>query len=205
LGLIRLTAEIRWFWPDRPPQEFHGWFVGASAAWTAASSTKTRVDEYLRDPDQDSLGIKKRGRGDVEIKGLISRRDKHLDFAGCTSPIELWAKWASRTLDLDGLPLIRVEKQRWKRSFSVHADVVSELATASELVPRQSGCDAELTLLRGPDMAPCWTLGFEAYGKLDDVEAVLSRTVSSMARRGPPPLTPGEAIGYPFWLKFRRW
>ena len=98
-----------------------------------------------------------------------------------------------------------MEKQRWKRSFSVHADVVSELGTASELVPRQSGCDAELTLLRGPDMAPWWTLGFEAYGKLDDVEAVLSRTVSSMARRGPPPLTPGEAIGYPFWLKFRRW
>ena len=176
-----------------------------SAAWIAAGSSKTRVDEYLRDPAQDPLGIKKRGRGDVEIKGLISRRDKHLDFAGCTSPIELWAKWASRTLDLDGLPLVRVEKQRWKRSFSVHVGAVSELATSSEPALGQPGCDAELTLLRGPDMAPCWTLGFEAYGKLDDVEAVLSRTVSSMARRGPPPLTPGEAIGYPFWLKFRRW
>ena len=83
---MRLTAEIRWFWPDRPPQKFHDWFVGAGATWTAAGSTKTRVDEYLRDPDQDSLGIKKRGRGDVEIKGLISRRDKHLDFAGCSVP-----------------------------------------------------------------------------------------------------------------------
>jgi hypothetical protein len=85
-----------------------------------------RVDENLRDPDKDSLGIKKRGRGAVEIKGLISRRNKHLDFAGCTSRIELWAKWASRTFDLDGLPLIRVERQRWKRSFSVHAGAVSE-------------------------------------------------------------------------------
>ena len=202
---MRLTAEIRWFWLDRPPQKFHDWFVGAGAAWTAAGSTKTRVDEYLRDPDQDSLGIKKRGRGDVEIKGLIGRRDKHLDFAGCTSQIELWAKWACRTLDLDGLPLIGVEKQRWKRSFSVHADVVSELATASELAPRQSGCDAELTLLKGPDMAPWWTLGFEAYGELDKVEAVLSQTVSLMTRRCPPPLSPGEAIGYPSWIKCRRW
>ena len=187
---MRLTAEIRWFWPDRPPQEFHGWFVGAGAAWTAAGSTKTRVDQYLRDPDQDSLGIKKRGRGDVEIKGLISRRDKHLNFAGCTSPIELWAKWASRTLNLGGLPLIHVEKQRWKRSFSVRAGVVSELATSGEPVPRQSGCDAELTLLKGPDMAPWWTLSFEAYGELDEGEAVLSRTVSLMARRCPPPLYP---------------
>jgi hypothetical protein len=66
---MRLTAEIRWFWPDRPPQELHAWFVGAGAAWVAAGASKTRVDEYLRDPDQDSLGIKKRGGGDVEIKG----------------------------------------------------------------------------------------------------------------------------------------
>ena len=29
LGLMRLTAEIRWFWPDRPPPEFHG---GSSAS-----------------------------------------------------------------------------------------------------------------------------------------------------------------------------
>jgi hypothetical protein len=202
---MRLTAEIRWFWPDRPPQEFHGWFLGAGAGWAAADSTEIRVDEYLRDPDQDSLGIKKRGRGDVEIKGLIGRRDQHLDFAGCTAPIELWAKWTSRTLHLDDLPLIRVEKQRWKRSFSVHAGAVSELATSSEPAPRQSGCDAELTLLKGPDMAPWWTLGFEAYGGLDEVEAILSRTVSLMARRCPSALIPGEAIGYPSWLKSRRW
>jgi hypothetical protein len=201
---MRLTAEIRWFWPDSAPQEFHGWFVGDGAAWIAASSSKTRVDEYLLDPDQHSLGIKKRGRGDVEIKGLISRRDKHLDFAGCTSPIELWAKW-SRTLDLDGLPLVRVAKQRWKRSFSVHAGAVSELATSSEPALGQPGCDAELTLLKGPDMAPWWTLGFEAYGELDEVEAALSRTVALMARRCPPPLTPGEAIGYATWIKSRLW
>jgi hypothetical protein len=65
---MRLTAEIRWFWLDRPPQKFHGWFVGAGAAWTAAGSIKTRVDEYLRDPDQDSLGIKKRGRHDGDLE-----------------------------------------------------------------------------------------------------------------------------------------
>ena len=146
---MRLTAEIRWFWPDRPPQEFHGWFVGAGTAWTATGSTKTRVDEYLRDPDQDSLGIKKRGRGDVEIKGLISRRDKHLDFAGCTSPIEFWAKWACRTLDLDGLPLVRVEKQRWKRSFSVHVGAVSEVATSSEPVPSPIGMRCRAHVAQG--------------------------------------------------------
>jgi hypothetical protein len=40
LGLMRLTAEIRWFWPDRPPQEFHAWFVGAGAAWGRPARAK---------------------------------------------------------------------------------------------------------------------------------------------------------------------
>jgi CHAD domain len=73
LGLMRLTAEIRWFWPDRPPQEFHAWFVGAGAAWGQPARAKHVSTSHLRDPDQDSLGIKKSGGGDVEIKGLISR------------------------------------------------------------------------------------------------------------------------------------
>jgi hypothetical protein len=42
LGLMRLTAEIRWFWPNWPPQEFHSWFVAAGAIWIAAGPTKTR-------------------------------------------------------------------------------------------------------------------------------------------------------------------
>jgi hypothetical protein len=70
LGLMRLTAEIRWFWPDRPP----GIPCLVCRRWCslgAVGASKTRVDEYLRDPDQDSLGIKKSGGGDVE--GLISR------------------------------------------------------------------------------------------------------------------------------------
>ena len=97
-----------------------------------------------------------------------------------------------------------MEKQRWTRSFAVHAGAVSELVTSSNSVTRQSGCDAELTLLKGPDMVPWCTLGFEAYGELDEVEPLLSRTVSLMVQRCPPPLTPGEAIGYPSWLKSRR-
>jgi len=202
---MRLTGEIRWFWPDRPPREFHDWFVGAGAACTAAGESQTRVDEYLRDLSNDSLGIKRRGGSEIEIKGLIARRDNSLEFAGCRSPIELWAKWSSRALDLDGLPLLRVQKQRWMRSFAVHAGAVSELATSSEPGPRHLGCDVELTLLKGPDTTDWWTLGLEAHGDLDEVESALSLTVALMAGRRPPPLPPGEAVGYPCWLQSRGW
>ena len=91
------------------------------------------------------------------------------------------------------------------RRFSVHAGAVSELATSSEPVARQSGCDAELTRLKGPDTAAWWTFGFEAFGELDEVEAALSLTVALMARRCPPRLTEGDAVSYPCWLKSRRW
>ena len=202
---MRLTAEIRWFWPDRPPREFQDWFVGAGAACAEAGERRTRVDEYLRDLSHDSLGIKRRGGREVEIKGLIARRDRHLEFAGCRSPIELWAKWSSPALDLDGLPLLRVQKQRWMRSFVVHAGAVSELATSSEPAPRHLGCDAELTLLKGPDTTHWWTFGLEAHGELDEVERALSLTVALMTRRSPPPLPPGEAVGYPCWLASKGW
>jgi len=93
---MRLTAEIRWFWPDRPPQEFHGWFVGAGATWTMNGSTETRVDEYLRDPDQTLLGIKKRGRGDVGDQGADqpSRQESRL----------CWLHIADRALGQVGVP-----------------------------------------------------------------------------------------------------
>jgi hypothetical protein len=70
---------------------------------------------------------------------------------------------------------------------------------------RLSGCDAELTLLRGPDGTPWWTVGFEAFGDLEQVEADLVATVATVASRSPPPLEAGEATGYPGWLAARRW
>jgi len=69
---MRITAEIRWFWPGRPPSAFAEWFTAAGPSWGNASEARTRTT-YLRDHAESALGIKKRGDGDgVEIKGLIS-------------------------------------------------------------------------------------------------------------------------------------
>ena len=88
---------------------------------------------------------------------------------------------------------------------TVGRDRATNLRVAQELGSSPIGMRCRAHVAQGSDMAPWWTRGFEAYGELDEVEPVLSRTVLLMARRRPPPLNPGEAIGYPSWLMSRRW
>ena len=84
---MRMSAEIRWFWAGRPPPSFAAWFRDAGPSWGGASDSKTRTDEYLRDPAQTTLGIKRRGGSQgLEIKGLISTRPTSLALAGCACP-----------------------------------------------------------------------------------------------------------------------
>jgi hypothetical protein len=201
---MRITAEIRWFWPGRPPPRFVDWFTAAGPSWEAASDSRTRIDEYLRDHAHTTLGIKKRGGSEgVEIKGLISTRPTVLELAGCACAVGLWGKWSSN-FKLDQQALIKVVKQRFMRRFRVGAGSVTDVS-AAESGARQSGCDAELTLLEGPDGAPWWTVGFEAFGDFDQVESDLVATVAAMASRSPPRLRGAEASGYPGWLAARQW
>ena len=201
---MRMTAEIRWFWAGRPPPAFAAWFRDAGPSWGSTDDSKMRIDEYVRDPAQTVLGIKRRGGSQgIEIKGLISTRATVLELSGCACPVGLWGKW-SATFALDEGHLIKVAKQRWMRRFAVGGGRVSELA-ASESRERASGCDAELTLLDGPDGLPWWTVGFEAFGAIDGVEDDLAATVAVVQRRSPPLLPPGQASGYPGWLAARGW
>src|SRR5262245_40946174 len=201
---MRMTAEIRWFWAGRPPPGFAAWFREVGPAWGRAYDSKSRIDEYLRETGQTALGIKRRGGSQgVEIKGLISTRPTLLALAGCTCPIGLWGKWSS-AIGLDEARLIKVAKQRWMRKFTVDGGSVREMA-ASDTSERRSGCDAELTLLQGPDGTPWWTVGFEAFGAFTVVEHDLTATVDLVQGRSPPALPAGEPMGYPGWLAARGW
>lgn len=202
---MRTTAEIRWFWPGAPPKHFRNWFINAGSGWDTALGPEDRKDVYLRDRQQPVLGIKKRGQGSaIEVKGLICKRDTSLRFAGCSSAVELWGKWPSAELRLDGDGLILVAKQRWTRKFDVTGDETVEVSTMSAK-QRESGCDAELTLIAGPDGSSWWSVGFESFAHLDNVERMLVATVATLEARSPPPLPTGEAGGYPQWLAARSW
>ena len=202
---VRLSAELRWFWPGPPLSDFRDWFISSGSGWHAARGPEDRTDAYLRDLQQPTLGIKQRGQHSaIEIKGLICRHERSLRFAGIASPVELWGKWPSTQLRLDADRLIPIAKQRWTRKFDgAGSGVVAAIATGPK--QRLSGCDAEFTLIAGPDGSSWWSVGFEAFGDLDTVEPMLAATVAMLEAHLPPPLPTGEASGYPRWLAARAW
>jgi hypothetical protein len=66
-----VSAELRWFWKETPPPGLELWY--RSGPFPPGGGA-LRSDEYLLEPSQTELGLKKRGggRGGVEVKGLVS-------------------------------------------------------------------------------------------------------------------------------------
>jgi hypothetical protein len=205
---MRLSAELRWFWSGGPAEEFDRWFVEVGQTWPAAKPPKTRLDGYLADHHQSALSIKKRSSGSIiEIKGLIATRNQTVRFADCTACVELWAKWPISGVDLSCARVITIEKQRRMRSFRANSAGVREVSPSAEEFGGEaaSGCNVELTRLSGPDRSSWWTVGFEAFGALEEIEGLLAATVAEMNRRQPPQPTLGQAYSYAVWLSKQRW
>ena len=122
-----------------------------------------------------------------------------LRLAGSAAPVELWAKWPSKVLELSGRKRIAIDKKRWMRRCAIDAGRAAEIQ-ADAPANRSSGCDVELTLLTLPDGVRWWSFAFEAFGALDRVENDLAATVALMESRRPPAIPAGQAAGYPAWL-----
>ena len=67
---MRITAEMRWFWPGQCPPDLEDWFFKPSPR---AGGGQLRCDEYVQQSNGSAeVGIKKRGsKAGVEVKGLI--------------------------------------------------------------------------------------------------------------------------------------
>ena len=204
---MMLSAEARWFWRGAPPAPFEEWFLASSAFKTAAAGGDTRCDRYLRAPSRVDLGIKQRGSGGVEIKGLIARGQGSLNLANLHAPAETWAKWSARTLDLSGMPLLPVGKKRWLRTFRPVGGDMREVSGADNGKEPDGvvDCQAELGKLTAPDESIWWTFGFEAHGALGEIERILEKTVADAAARAPPPLPSASPANYPAWLSSQAW
>ena len=195
-----VSAELRWFWKDSLPDAIEPWF---RLRELAPGGGVPRVDEYLVDPAQPELGLKKRGGGyGVELKGLVTLGRPLRGMSN--APAQVWAKWLSETLTIDHLPRVRIRKTRWLRKFDTSGPQVTEIrldASQSRAVlariPR--GCFSELSAL-GVDDGPTswWTVAFEAFGELDTVEDSLQRTLDHISL--PPQLAGGLVMSYPEWL-----
>ena len=199
---MQVSAEIRYWWRNAAPAGLADWF---SAGEFPPGGGGTRVDEYLKQPGQVELGIKRRGeKPGVEIKGLVAlgRERTAGPFPG---RVEIWSKWTSAVLRIDPAA-IAISKQRWLRKFDTGAGAAREVAlderespASGEPLPHE-GCNAEWTILRRPDGVQWWTLGLEAFGPLDSVVRNFETGIAALATRQPPELRPDLVASYPAWL-----
>ena len=203
-----ISAEVRWFWRLALPPGLEQWFRSGTLV---PGGGKPREDEYLVDPLEPELGVKKRsGRGGIEIKGLIEARTRLPEpFAGS---LQIWAKWTSHTITIDQLPRIVVRKTRWLRKYDTGCSALRELELDADEQLRDStapipehGCQMELVALSVGDHDPCWwTFGFEAFGPLGTVERSLHRTIAQLPPIGREALGGGMELSYPSWLGIAR-
>ena len=167
------------------------------------------MDDYLVDPDQIELGIKKRGdNAGIEVKGLVARLASRFEIGTLVANVELWTKWSSPSLRLDGLSTMSINKVRWLRKFEVADGNVREIQLGQdekplnpeEKIPEQ-GCNLELTKVSLTDNAPEWTtIGFESFGYYGFVEDALQRTIEHLKSGFLPAFGSGEELSYPAWL-----
>lgn len=204
---MQISAETRWFWQKAPPR-MQTWFCGAASGVCAAGGGGKRIDEYLADPGQVELGIKRRGgKKGSEVKGLVSVLPGGLAVPPFTGPIELWTKWTTEQLDLKHYATIATVKRRWLRKFDTAASPPGEVGLDAEEKPLAGGklpdrgCNVEFTEVTLPGGAVWWTLGFEAFGTIDTVAGSLNTAAKALAAREPPQFGEGLVASYPAWLK----
>lgn len=201
-----LSAEMRWFWRNSAPGDLEKWFVAADKHPYKAGGGKSRIDEYLYDPSQIDLGIKKRGgKPGVEVKGRVAGMFETVAIGHFNANVEVWCKWTSNSVDITSKPTIRMEKRRWLRKFDTSASlpVEVELDESEEpvRVPRPTlGCNVELTRLQFGGNETWWTLGFEAFGRLETACKDIQSVAMELTRRNPPELSSGLQTGYPEFI-----
>ncbi len=202
-----ISAEARWFWPNSPPDGLEDWFIQAHEPYCPAGGGEPRIDEYLVDPGQVELGLKRRGgNAGVEAKGLVAVAWGGLAAGPFVGPIEIWGKWTSKPLELKPGSTIAIHKKRWLRKFDTTAAHPREiqLDAKEQRVDKQPlparGCNVELTRVSLADQKIWWTLGFEAFGAAGTIENDLRAVAAELAARQPPELKGGFMASYPAWL-----
>ncbi len=206
-----LSAEVRWFFKGRVPDDMRLWFEAAGPATTEPQ----RTDDYLVLPGCVTTSVKLRD-GRLEVKALTQPPRLVTFRQGITGLKDAWVKWSSETTDIDtsgGLvrgskdPWISVSKTRRLRLVSLESGKPAEVSPGHGYL--SAGCQVELTAIdawsrtQGPsDAAPWWSLSFEAFGNERAMQDGLDLVIDDFFEE-PPPVTLSQytSLSYPVWLQ----
>jgi hypothetical protein len=204
---MNASAEVRWFWRGRCPQEIRDWFFTAGLPPGGGGYS---IDRYIPQRGEPDLSFRQLGyKPGLELKALVTTR-RSPEFEPLASRIEIWCKWSCTIPGLDLKNEVAVTKTRWRRKFDTSKHVRSEILLTTNERPAQGyslptqGCDVELTEVQIMNQSGTWwTLGFEAFGDIDKAPSnltlvmlpdkpFLARTVGS-----------GALMSYAAWLATR--
>jgi hypothetical protein len=212
--------EVRWFIdvetpPGGIPPDVQRWFNGGGTGLPQGDrliATDGRDDIYLSLPDSVDLGVKVRAGQRLEVKRRRVDAGVHKWRDGIAGRVEQWVKWSFVLTEQDeqgnrfeppdvSMPpghWIVVNKQRQLRKFAVGPGDRVEAIAASGW-PAE-GCQLEITRL-GLGGRVWWSLGLEAFGRLERVEEILDLVMEHvLAYPGFPNLNAVQSCAYPAWL-----
>ena len=197
-GASRCTLEVRWIAPGEVPEALTRWLG------PFGGGVERRSDRYFVAPSSAALGLKIKDDAVLDLKAFRGSRGT-LSVPGIArGELEAWEKWTF-PLERSAVPpaadtsWLTVRKVRRRRSFGVLGGVTEERPVGDASLP---GCSVELTqIIVGGE--PWWTLGFEATGPSDELEASLRAVVDLLlrapARRGPT-FDLRTSTSYPRWI-----
>lgn len=165
-----VTAEIRFWWPDRESGILSAWLAENGLILSAAGE---RTDIYIPTGNA-AVNLKQRDRKKLEIKSLVGTRSLATRFAG-QEQCELWLKQ-----DLSGHPMamdrqLPIKKTRWLAFADERG------ATAPGDSPLPSGCQIELSEVRSGGGLRVWTsFCLEAFGEADRLTHILDRLIERL-------------------------
>lgn len=192
------SLELRWFCPAKP--------CAPRALFETLPTPETRIDRYAF-PCHPGCGIKLR-QGKLELKLRVADRGACGDGA-VQGRLEQWEKWslpwdhqdppATDLLQTNGW--LALEKKRYQQVYSVAGGRLM----APDAPGANSHFQVEWTELTLPDER-WWTLGFEAWGVAEEVEADLRQVVKATLTRVRFECVPEPRFccGYPHWLNLQQ-
>ncbi len=210
---MQISAETRWFW-----EEHETALTATSEDWfqeprdgVKPGGGRSRKDSYLVMPETElkELGMKRRGQQPgCEVKGLVSHLTP-ISTGPFVGKVELWGKWSSSSLSLNGGELVELTKERFLRKLNLDSAEIREIGLDEHEKPLDFlqplptiGGHVEMTRVTLANSSVWWSLGFEAFGPVNQVESALHRLVFEF-QKGAPDLEKASCASYPAWLSAR--
>jgi hypothetical protein len=188
------SAEVRWFDSEPLPEDLRLWFQRRCPM----ADENRRTDSYLVLPGSTVVGVKLReGRLEIKAQREPAREVRYPN--GVAGRADGWIKLSLETsIESNGPSLVHVNKHRRLQCYSLDAGHPTLLAAGGH---PSEGCFCELTALEVGDRK-FWTLGLEAFGSAEHVDAILAATANYVFAPEvcPKPLQTEMSFAYPAWL-----